>query len=349
MRDCIQALVGVAMLLGLFEAHAQELLTTEDGVSLYGTVRLVGRSAATCNVLAERHTAEVYEQTRANHGQPLDIWELEYSVYNGSGRALDHLIAYYQVESPHPPCTNWDEHWEAGDYSLPVDWSGPGGRIQRTGAATPTLPNETITETMLVLAFRDDQPHFSDWSVNYTFLDGGTASAAAPPQASPALPVAPVAETAPDLPSGVSPHTVCEEPWNNECWLGSVEGDCYVWRGHEDGLIDSASGQCSDDGLASGHWIWTYQNGINEPYVHEGPYANGRRHGHWIEEESDGSVDEGPYVNGERHGCWTMRSIITALDLEIMPDDTPYVEGSVRESYSTYFNGDHVGFRDSCQ
>ena len=154
------------MFFGLVAGHAQELLTTADGVSLYGTARLVGRNAATCNVLEERETAESYERMRINHGQPLDIWELEYFVHNGTGRALDHLTAYYQVESPHPPCTDWDEHWEAGDYSLPVDWSGHGGRIQRTGTATPTQPNQTVTETMLVLAFRGVQPHSAISSPN---------------------------------------------------------------------------------------------------------------------------------------------------------------------------------------
>ena len=34
-------------------AHAQELLTTDEGISLRGTVRLLQANAATCNVIAE--------------------------------------------------------------------------------------------------------------------------------------------------------------------------------------------------------------------------------------------------------------------------------------------------------
>ena len=130
---------------------------------------------------------------RVNQDQPLHLWELEFSVFNGSGRALDHLIAYYDIASPWPPCTNWTEQYEGLGY---YEWVHPSGRIQHTGASMPTLPNQTHTETIRVLAFNGVRPQFTDWSVNYTFLVGGTAAVA----------------TAPDSPNPVGSVSVQDSP-----------------------------------------------------------------------------------------------------------------------------------------
>ena len=170
-------LATVLALLSAGGANAQHLLTTDDGVSLHGTVRLLQGNAATCNVIAENEQGN-YEAKRVNQDQPLHLWELEFSVLNGSGRALDHLVAYYNIASPWPPCTNWTEQYDGlGLYQ----WADPSGRIQHTGASMPTLPNQTHTEIVRVLAFNGVRPQFTDWSVNYTFLDAGTATAASAP------------------------------------------------------------------------------------------------------------------------------------------------------------------------
>ena len=97
-------------------AFGQQLLET-DGIELRGTARVVTYAASLCNVLEASHTEEEYERIKANHGQPLDVWQLDFSVYNGSGKWLDHLIARYSIESKWPDCTNW-----SGD--------GPGGGPQ---------------------------------------------------------------------------------------------------------------------------------------------------------------------------------------------------------------------------
>ena len=39
----------------------------------------------------------------------------------------------------------------------------------------------------------------------------------------------------------------------------------------------------------------------------EGPYTSGKKHGHFVERNSDGIVFEGEYVNGKRHGRWVRR------------------------------------------
>ena len=36
-------------------------------------------------------------------------------------------------------------------------------------------------------------------------------------------------------------------------------------------------------------------------------YLNGKKRGHWVEQNADGNVAEGPYVEGRRHGHWIER------------------------------------------
>lgn len=58
-----------------------------------------------------------------------------------------------------------------------------------------------------------------------------------------------------------------------------------------------------------GNWVWrpdSYGVGINFGDV-EGPFLNGKRHGHWVERDRGGPVREGPYVEGKRHGHWVFR------------------------------------------
>ena len=81
------------------DALGQQLLEI-DGIELRGEAQLVMSGGGTCNVL-ESDTA--YEEKKANHGAPMDIWRLDFSVRNGSGRWLDHLIARFQIASSMRP------------------------------------------------------------------------------------------------------------------------------------------------------------------------------------------------------------------------------------------------------
>ena len=101
-------------------------------------------------------------------------------MYNGSGKALDHLIALYGIESPWPPCTNWSD-----SYSKPLKWTDTNGHIQRSGKPFSVAPGETLTEEILIIVFHGDEPRFADWRVNFTFAEGtsrhrGRAATAAP-------------------------------------------------------------------------------------------------------------------------------------------------------------------------
>ena len=147
--------------------HAQRLLEVE-GIELRGAARVVEYGAGACNVSEERETPTEYERKKANHGQAVDVWQLDLSVYNGSGRPLDHLIARYSIEAEHPPCTNWS--WpEAGRYPDQIEWGNWYGTIQRSGGANPTAPGETLTRTVYLFVFHEHQPRFDSWSVDYNF------------------------------------------------------------------------------------------------------------------------------------------------------------------------------------
>ena len=167
-------------------APAQRLLET-DGIELHGMARVVTSAAGTCNVLEASHTAAEYERIQANHGQPLDVWQLDFSVRNGSGRWLDHLIALYGIEARRPDCTNWTG--PTGTYSEPVQWASTLGHIQETGRNV-VAPDATRTATVFILALQGDPPpRFENWSVNFDFAAapaaagvGSSATATAPAQ-----------------------------------------------------------------------------------------------------------------------------------------------------------------------
>ena len=86
------------------EVRGQRLLEI-DGIELYGEAQLVQPGGGTCNVL-ESDTS--YERRKENDGAPMDVWRLDFTVRNRSGRWLDHLIARFQIASEWPECTNWD-------------------------------------------------------------------------------------------------------------------------------------------------------------------------------------------------------------------------------------------------
>ena len=129
-----------------------------------------------------------YEEKKANHGAPMDIWRLDFSVHNGSGRWLDHLIAGFQIEAEWPDCTNWDGP-DAGQFAQPIEWANSAGHIQESGRNV-VAPGRTLTHTKFFIVLRGDpEPRFENWSMDFDF-------AAAPPAesgaGSPAFIVVPV-------------------------------------------------------------------------------------------------------------------------------------------------------------
>ena len=173
----------VSWVFGCGWAHA-EILYDKDGIQLRGTAQLVQSGGGTCNVL-ESDTR--FEEKQANHGAPMDIWRLDFSVHNGSRRWLDHLIARFQIASEWPECTNWDIP-DSAEFaiqypSMHIEWSGSAGHIQESGRNVVS-PGQTLTDTTLMIVLRGDpEPQFSSWSLNYDFATNppppGTLSPAA--------------------------------------------------------------------------------------------------------------------------------------------------------------------------
>ena len=160
-----------------------------DGIELRGNAQLVLSGGGTCNVL-ESDTS--YEERKQNHGAPMDIWRLDFSVRNGSGRWLDHLIARYEIESEWPECTNWDGP-DTGASPQIVEWANSNGHIQESGRNV-VAPGRTLTATHVFIVLRGDpQPRFSNWSMDFDF-------AAAPPPPG----FGPASATQQTVPDGVS-------------------------------------------------------------------------------------------------------------------------------------------------
>ena len=121
-----------------------------------------------CNVL-ESDTS--YETRKENHDTPMDIWRLDFSVYDGSGRWLDHLIVRFQIDSAWPDCTNWDGS-DAGRFSQPIEWASSIGHIQESGRKV-VAPGQTLTFTKFFIIPRGDpEPRFEDWSMDFDFAAG---------------------------------------------------------------------------------------------------------------------------------------------------------------------------------
>lgn len=90
----------VALAAALQAATTQgEVLYEKEGVALSGSVRMIHRAAAICRVLEESESPEAYERTKADHGQPLHVWRLDYSALHGSSQPLSGLTAHFQIES----------------------------------------------------------------------------------------------------------------------------------------------------------------------------------------------------------------------------------------------------------
>ena len=141
-----------------------ETLVEQDGITLSGSVRMVARGVGRCQVQEESHPEEVYERMKANHGQPLDVWRLDYSVYNGSGKPLSSLSAHFRIESEWPPCTTWSG--PEGSYSKPVQWTGSFEVLQKPYGMEA---GDEVSDTRYLLVFHEHRPRFESWDVNYRF------------------------------------------------------------------------------------------------------------------------------------------------------------------------------------
>ena len=322
---------ALVLLLIAIPGQARRLMEL-DGIELRGTARVLTYGAATCHILEEKYSAEDYARLKENEGQPLDLWQLDFSVYNGSGKALDHLIARYRIESPWPPCTNWS--YAPGTRANEAAWDSDSGHIQRTGKPYSVSPGETVTKEILLIAFHEDEPRFDRWSVDYNFAevvapaaDGqDTPARAEAPTAQPAptQAVAPSPTQAPDLPSGVTAGDTCTgKPKGSSCWMElDNQSGCYLWNPNlQENETVTWSGACAS-GLAEGFGdiVWIEGNNREISTKSTGQLQQGKHHGYWVLHDDADGVDEGFYVDGKRHGQWILRVLDAVFE-------GPYVDG----------------------
>ncbi|MDE2977987.1 MAG: formylglycine-generating enzyme family protein [Acidobacteriota bacterium] len=159
----IGTVAAVALGLQASGAEAQRLMR-QDGVELRGSSRVAAYAAAECVV---RNGLEGDDKVvePANRGQPLDVWQLDVSVYNGSGKWLEDVDARYEIQSERPPCSSWDGP-PAGTVDGVIGWAGHHDTVQARNVG----PGETVTETVFLIVFHDHEPpRFSEWSLQYDF------------------------------------------------------------------------------------------------------------------------------------------------------------------------------------
>ena len=113
----------VAALAG--SAAPAETFHSQDGVWFEGAIRMVVSETAVCNVLEGHYREPVYERLKANHGQPLNLWRVDISVRNESGRWIDSLRAEIWVRSEHPPCSDWSGLEATPEPSMRLVWGTP--------------------------------------------------------------------------------------------------------------------------------------------------------------------------------------------------------------------------------
>ena len=92
--------------------------------------------------------------------------------------------------------------------------------------------------------------------------------------------------------------------WSGECAGGLAHGTgSRKWRTWFGNVIGTGELRA---GKPHGRWTMRAARPGESDYFEEGPFVDGKKHGHWIErEESD--EREGSYVNGKRNGRWTIR------------------------------------------
>ena len=176
MKSFTLLLLPIGGLLALLAPTASaEVLYDREGIQLQGTARIVSRNAARCNVVEEKYSAEEYEELKANQGQPLHVWQLDMSVHNNTGKPIDFLRADFDIDSPHPPCTNWSgsgpgggpagEFVDSQGRPSPVGWATPFRVVSSYGMGV----GEVERDTLFLLAFHEDEPVFTNWKVYFTF------------------------------------------------------------------------------------------------------------------------------------------------------------------------------------
>ena len=325
-----------------------EVLYDQDGIVLKGEARVVAFGAATCQVLAEQVPEASYEKMKHNHGEALDIWQMSYSVHNGTGKTLAYLRAQFYIESEWPPCTSWETDPSA--HAIDYKWAG----------STPLVDmpygmrvDQTIHEKVYLLVFRGQEPFFREWDVHFRF-DGD-----APVSESKKAPGRPASaaqrKTSPPR-DGIelsnSPGCYFRRfddwedqekhqfSWSGECVDGWAQGNgtlrsVVVFQEGEESQFES-SGQLQA-GQREGRWVEEFGKSLDK-----GSYVNGRKHGQWVETFKDSMEEKGSYVDGKREGIWVHTMGVNDRPLYQIVIEIPYLNGEWHGKVITRAGTGHV-------
>ena len=324
---CWKAIIASCVLMMVSAVHA-EVLYEQDGIELRGTAQIVRNEIAICDAETVLQTF----QMKRSHGQPLHIWQLNFSVHNGSGQPLQHIAAHFNIRSKLPPCSNWyaprvrassPERVFWGQMPGPVFWGDSLEGLEDSNIE----PGAELRGTVFALVFHEHRPTFENLSVNFKFAEQTTAAgretvSKAGKPADSADEKAFTLDRTDESPSGFSADQTCIEQPEVSCWRElDNQPQCYVWDDYQRAAaaIMTWSGECSGGwaqggGTLTSDWDITDPEGYTKEYkeVSKGQLHNGKKHGHWstyVTSEAGGDWYrmhswKGPYVNGTRHGQW---------------------------------------------
>ena len=166
MKTVALTIWGVAAALAAAAAHA-ETFYDKDGVQFEGTLRKVVSQAGVCNVLEEKYSEAEYEKLKANQDQPLDLWRVDFSIRNGSGRGIDYLNASSWVLAEYPPCTNW-----SGPERAPLEasvWVVWGDHLVPMQMPHGMRAGQEERSAVYLMVFHEHRPTIGEWDIDYTF------------------------------------------------------------------------------------------------------------------------------------------------------------------------------------
>ena len=362
MRDRIMRQCFLVLLFFVAAPGVAQSLAEDQCVELHGRITVAAYGYSECIVMETHHSESHYEEIKENHGERLHIYRVDLSVYNGSGRAVEYVLANAILDAADElACTT---HEEGADFVpiMPVVFPIS---LQEYGVGKPAalLPGETATETEYVRVWIDDPaPRFANRRFSFGFADssgdllasasrapGGSGGPA--PQASP--PAAPRTSGAQGLPSGVTNSNTCQQgtirQQENGCWMEiRNQPTCYVWLDESDRWLSSWSstpaptwsGGCAA-GFGEGEGTLRFEddNQIRDFWLSStGLLAGGKRVGDWAKEDSFDRTTSGQYVDGRRHGHFVTR-IFDSTGLSAVFEG-PYVDGEQHGVWVNTYIGD---------
>ena len=327
MRLCVVVLTFLVSVPGVAQPLAED-----QGVELHGRITVAAYGYSECIVLETHHSESHYEEIKENHAERLHIYRVDLSVYNGSGRAVEYVLANAYLDAADElACTTYEE---GADFVpiMPVVFPIS---LQEYGVGKPAalLPGETVTKTEYVRVSIDDPaPRFANRRFSFGFADSSIDSVAPAPrapsvpsgQAPPASPpAAPRTSGAQGLNGAINDSNSCQlgaagQP-ASQCWMEiGNRSACYVWI---DKFLSQYygppewSGDCAA-GFGEGKGTLSFVNDGDRDdwFISTGMLSGGKKIGHWVRENSYGFTWRGPYVDGKPHGQFVIGIPVAVLE-----------------------------------